>query len=105
MAAPAAATPEFLFSAPEVGEGPPPLVMSLSATIPSADVTAALPGGTIAAFSIATPSIAMVRIAASSMWSAIRCNHISVRLKPRNASRSTCSWPCPPRLPSSLARC
>lgn len=59
--APTAAPPEFLFSAPEDGEGPVALVMSLSATIPSADVTAALPGARIATLSIALPSVGMVQ--------------------------------------------
>lgn len=59
--APKSAPPEFLFSAPEEGEGPLALVISLSATISSADVTAALPGARIATFSIATPSIGMVQ--------------------------------------------
>jgi hypothetical protein len=57
---PQAEPPEFLFSPPPPGSGALALVMSLSAKIPMADVTDALPGARIAEFSIAEPSVAMV---------------------------------------------
>jgi hypothetical protein len=58
---PRAESPEFLFDAPDDGSGPLALLLSLSARIPRADVIRALPGARVAEFSIAEPSIGMVR--------------------------------------------
>jgi hypothetical protein len=53
--------PEFMFEELAQSAGPPALVVSLSARIPSSDVTGALPGARIAEFSTSEPSVAMVR--------------------------------------------
>lgn len=58
---PLAAPPEFLYDGPEAGIGPIALVLSLSATIPNRDVTAALPRARIATFTTRTPRYDLIR--------------------------------------------
>jgi len=53
--------PEYLFTPPPAGDGPLALVLSISAQIPSRDVSEALPGARIAELTIPEPSYMMVQ--------------------------------------------
>jgi len=53
--------PAFSYTAPAKGEGPVALVLSLSAAIPEAHVTEALPIGRLATITVPTPNVGLVR--------------------------------------------
>ena len=53
--------PEFSCSMPAPGSGPVALVVSLSATIPTADVLTALPSARLAVFTVPQPSYGLLR--------------------------------------------
>lgn len=55
------APPEFSFTPPLDGDGPIALVLSLSATIPTADVFAALPHARMAVITVPVPDVNLVR--------------------------------------------
>jgi hypothetical protein len=58
---PTAVPPDFLYTPPPAGTGPIALVLSLSAKVPLRDVLAVLPDARIAEFTIAEPSVSMVK--------------------------------------------
>lgn len=59
--APTDPPPDYTFAPPPPGKGPIALVLSLSATIPTSDVLAALPDARVAVLTVTEPNVNLVR--------------------------------------------